>query len=77
MVDEVKRRQEELYREAEHVRLVDEIQRLINHSQGKNKLLASIGRELSGLGSRLEERYGIQASSQNGMRQQSKPEGCS
>jgi len=74
---EIHRRHDELLKEVEQARLVKEaFGNASPKTRGTSKILALIGRELAGLGDRLEERYRVQPETRPIMQQQSKPDGC-
>ncbi|MFZ0532593.1 MAG: hypothetical protein WAM09_05385 [Anaerolineales bacterium] len=69
-------RQQELLKEAEQYRLVNEARAGIARTRRASKFLALIGKELTRLGVSLEKRFGIQSEIGTSFDQQSNPGGC-
>jgi len=69
---EYKRRHKELLKEALEYRLLKEAQKAdMPKVSSTSKILALIGKELTSLGARMEERYGVQSESRASMNRQS------
>jgi hypothetical protein len=78
LVMEIKRRQEEMVKEFELMRMARESRAAeMPKPQKASKFLANIGKELVSIGSGLEHRFGIQEIPDRGVSQQRSPEGCS
>ncbi len=77
MYEVYKRQHEELIKQAEQFRLVNEALHSSNpQATNKSKFLAMIGKELSSIGFSLEMRYGAQPEPYTSLSQQGNRDGC-
>lgn len=78
LIMEIKRRQDEMAKEFEMLRLAREAtQSQLPKVSTSSKLLSKIGKELVSFGSSLEHKFGLQEEMDAKLNQQESPEGCS